>query len=77
MSPAAARFRAMADLIEKNGDSFGGAFLIFPPGSGDGVVDGVFLSTEEDANTFFLLLRTKLDVAMDAVSKKQQYGGRR
>lgn len=77
MSAIADRFRKMADLIDTNGDTnFGGAFLIVPPGTAD-PVDGFILSDAGDADTFFLLLKTKIDVAMDAVSKKQQYGGRR
>ena len=65
------RFRDWADRIEKNAPSdFGGAFLIIPP-KGD-PISGLLVDQEQDLNTFFAVVKTKIDASVDALNEAQR-----
>ena len=57
MSEIAARFRRMADAIEKN-ENFGGAFVVVPPeGAGESVQTLLLDPTPDPAQFWQMLLR--------------------
>jgi hypothetical protein len=61
----AERFRAMADLIEKNADEpFGGCMMIFPPGENAKVIQILKLDTDPDGSIFWAEVKTKADTAV-------------
>jgi hypothetical protein len=65
----AARFRQMADRIEKNeSEPFGGAVLIMPPGDGM-VVEMLNFDPTPDGALFWGAIRSKAD---EAVAELQQ-----
>jgi hypothetical protein len=61
----AARFRVMADRIEKNeSEPFGGAALIIPPGEQGMVVEVLKLDPAPDAAIFWGEIKSKADEAV-------------
>jgi hypothetical protein len=63
-------FRELADKIDRNPpEDFGGAFLVIPP-TGDPIT-GLIVSSN-DLETFFGLVKTKLDVAVDRINEAQR-----
>lgn len=71
----------MADRIEKNdGEPFGGAVLIFPPGEAATVVEILNLDPTPDAAIFWATIRTKADEAasnLQSQARQHQAGFRR
>ena len=76
---AAVLFREMAERLEANtGDTFGGAFLVVPPG--DSVpVDGVFITTSPNPAVFWSSVGGQVSLAIEGMSDqgKQNRGGYR
>ena len=65
--------RDWADKIEKNAESdFAGAFVVLPPGIDP--ITGLFIDPEKDINTFFAVVKSKLEAAIDALNEKQKRG---
>ena len=64
------RYREMAEKIERNKpEDFGGAFLIIPP-DGD-PISGILVGSV-DLLTFWSLIKSKLDLAVQAADDKQK-----
>ena len=64
------RFRKMADAIESNAErGFGGAFVIMPP-EGD-PIETLILDSKQDPSQFYMLLKTKCDIALNELDAKQ------
>lgn len=77
----AARFRAMADSIERNAEgSFGGAFVVVPPADGGEVLETLILDNRQDATQFWIFLKTKSETEISQVDynarTRQGFGGR-
>ena len=68
------RFRSMADAIEKNAEgSFGGAFVVVPPTSEAGEpIETLILDAKQDPAQFWMLLKTKCDIALGELDQKQR-----
>ena len=73
----------MADAIERNAEgTFGGAFVVIPPSveAGD-PIETLILDAKQDPAQFWLLLKTKCDLELQALDAKQRnqsaFGGRR
>ncbi len=65
------RFRKMADAIESNAErGFGGAFVIMPP-EGD-PIETLILDSKQDPSQFYMLLKTKCDIALNELDAKQR-----
>jgi len=68
-------FRLWADKIEKNdADDFGGVFVIIPP-SGE-PISGLLIDQEQDLGTFFAVVKSKVESAVDAINDAQRKQGR-
>lgn len=68
------RFRAMADLIEKNeGQSFGGAFVIAAPGTGE-AKDGLVLSKDADPAQFWATIKVICDMSVAEMQSAHRQG---
>ncbi len=57
-----AKFRAMADRIDRNEGEFGGAFLVVPPGDAP-AIDGMMVGTKPDAGSFLAYARAEVEKA--------------
>lgn len=69
------RFRAMADAIERNeGDIFGGAFVVVPPPEAGDPLETLILDSKQDPAQFWMLLKTKCDIALGQLDQKQRAG---
>lgn len=67
------RFRKMADAIDKNAEgSFGGAFVVVPPVEAGEPLETLILDTKQDAAQFWMLLKTKCDIALGELDAKQR-----
>lgn len=65
--------RLWADKIERNAEEdFAGAFVILPP-TGDAIAS-LFIDPERDLSTFFTLIKTRIDTAVDELNDKQRQG---
>lgn len=63
--------RLWAAKIEKNAsEDFSGAFVILPP-SGSPIA-ALFIDPEQDMGTFFALVKSKIDDAVEIVNEKQR-----
>ena len=63
-------FRQLADKIDKNApEDFGGAFIVVPP-SGD-PISGMMIG-EQDVNTFWILVKTKLEAEVEKLNQLQK-----
>lgn len=72
LSPAEV-LRLWADKIEKNAaDDFSGAFVILPPSGPP--ISALFIDPEQDTGTFFAVVKSKLETAIDDVNDKQRAG---
>lgn len=72
MSKIADRFRQMADRIEKNeGEPFGGAVLIIPPGEGM-EVEMLNFDPTPDGAIFWAAVRSKADEAVHNLQQQAQ-----
>lgn len=62
--------RQLADKIDKNApEDFGGAFIVVPP-SGD-PISGMMIG-EQDVNTFWILVKTKLEAEVEKLNQLQK-----
>lgn len=69
----AARFRAMADAVERNAQgSFGGAFVVIPPEGGGEPLETLILDNRQDIAQFWIFLKTKSENEIAAVDQKQR-----
>ena len=67
--------RGWADKIEKNAaEDFSGAFVVLPP-AGDPIAS-MFIDPDQDINTFFALVKSKIDTAVDLLNDAQRNGRR-
>lgn len=64
----------MADAIAKNADGpFGGAFVVAPPTPEAGEpLETLILDSKQDAAQFWMLLKTKCDIALGELDQKQR-----
>jgi hypothetical protein len=63
--------RAWADKIEKNApEDFSGFFVVIPP-VGD-AISSLLIDQENDVNTFFAVVKSKIDDAVEALNTKQR-----
>lgn len=72
-------FKKMAALIEQNeGSTFGGAYVIIPPGQDAKAMEVLVLDTQQDQAQFFMLLHAKVQSALQQIDdqqrKAQMYG---
>jgi len=66
-------FTQMAVRIESNKtQSFGGAFVVVPPSEGGEILDTLILDNRQDAAQFWMLLKTKCDIALGELDQKQR-----
>ena len=66
-------FFQMKERIEKNvTDSFGGAFVVVPPTDGGDPIETLILDSKQDAAQFWMLLKTKCDIALGELDAKQR-----
>ena len=64
-------FRLWADKIEKNAaDDFSGAFLIVPPNGEP--ISGLLIDAEKNMGTFFAVVKSKLEAAIDQINEAQR-----
>ena len=71
----AAKFRIMADRIEKNAEEpFGGCVMIFPPGEDPKSVELLWLDAKTDIPSFWGTIRAKCDIAVTEYSEKSRMG---
>jgi len=64
-NPIAARFRAMADRIERNeGEVFAGAVVIIPPVDGGDAVEIIQFDAKPSPGEFWGLIKYKADAAI-------------
>lgn len=69
-------FTKMAEMIERNADAFGGAFVIVPP-DGGAPVKGLMLSSA-DSVQFWLMLSSQINKSLEeAKAPANPYGQRR
>ena len=74
-STAPARFRAMAEAIERNeGGSFGGCFVIIPPDDGGEPIETLILDSKQDLAQFWNAVITKCQIMLADVEQKQRAG---
>jgi hypothetical protein len=67
------RFQRMAERMSVNGnESFGGAFVIIPPEDGGEPIETLILDSKQDASQFWMLLKTKCDIALGELDQKQR-----
>ena len=79
MSEIAARFRRMADAIEKN-ENFGGAFVVVPPEGAGESVQTLLLDPTPDPAQFWQMLLTKCQIQIaeiEMAKRTNQSFGRR
>lgn len=70
----AAAFSAMAERIRHNvGQSFGGAFVVVPPQNGP-VLETLILDNKQDEAQYWLLLKTKCEMALNEIDAKERAG---
>ncbi len=63
--------RLWAEKIEKNAsEDFSGVFVIIPP-VGE-TISALFIDPEQDLGTFFAVVKSKLEAAIDDVNNKQR-----
>ena len=71
--PKSVHFRAMADRLDHNVDSaFGGCFVVVPPTDGGDPIETLILDSKQDAAQFWMLLKTKCDIALGELDAKQR-----
>ena len=74
-STAPARFRAMAEAIERNeGVAFGGAFVIIPPEAGGEPIETLILDNKQDLAQFWNAVITKCQIMLVSVEQQQRTG---
>lgn len=75
-STAPARFRAMADAIERNDGTsdFGGCFVIVPPAEGGDPIETLILDSKQDLAQFWNAVITKCQIMLADVEQKQRQG---
>ena len=67
------RFFLMAEAMKHNGArSFGGAFVVVPPAEGGDPLETLILDSKQDAGQFWMLLKTKCDIALGELDQKQR-----
>ena len=72
-STAPQRFRSMADSIDRNAEgSFGGAFVVIPPPEAGDPLETLILDAKQDPAQFWMLLKTKCDLALAELDAKQR-----
>jgi hypothetical protein len=72
-NPIAARFRAMADRIERNeGEVFAGAVVIIPPADGGDPVEILQLDSKPSPSEFWALIKYKADAAIHELSNNSR-----
>jgi hypothetical protein len=63
----------MADAIERNAEgTFGGAFVVIPPADAGEPLETLILDSKQDAAQFWMLLKTKCDIALGELDQKQR-----
>lgn len=68
-------FKKMAASIEHNGEaSFGGAFVIVPPGGGD-AKQTLILNPDADVAQFWGMLQAICQIALAEIARSEQAGG--
>ena len=69
---ASERFRAMADLIERNvdGATFGGAVVIIPPSEGGDPIEMLMLDVTADAGQFWATIKTRIEIKLNQMDEK-------
>lgn len=70
----AERFASMAERIRHNQDSstFGGAWVIIPPGEGGIPMETLILDSKGDPAQFYMLLMAKSKNALDELQTKER-----
>ena len=67
--------RAWADKIDKNSpEDFSGFFVVIPP-TGD-AISSLLIDQENDVNTFFAVVKSKIDDAVDTLNTAQRQKAR-
>ena len=67
------RFQRMAERMSVNGnEAFGGAFVVVPPENGGDPIETLILDSKQDAAQFWMLLKTKCDIALGELDAKQR-----
>lgn len=65
-------FHAMGYRIEANDkESFGGAYVILPPGNRP-PIEVLVLDSQQDAAQFFMLLQAKIKTALDQIEADER-----
>lgn len=68
-----ARFRAMADLIDRNADTlFGGAAVIVPPNGGGEPIEIFVLDSKGNVGQFWSAIKTRATTAVTDLDNQQQ-----
>lgn len=68
----AAHFRAMADQIERNADAtFGGAYVILPPGASE-PISVLVVDNHQDAAGFFNLLQWRVGKKVTEMDQEER-----
>jgi len=63
----------MAERLNHNPDSpFGGCFVVVPPNEGGDPIETLILDSKQDAAQFWMLLKTKCDIALGELDQKQR-----
>lgn len=66
------RFRQMAERIDHNDpESFGGAYVIVPPGTGEHAIEVLVLDQHTDPIQFFKMLSEKVRVLMAELDRQE------
>lgn len=73
MTDNASPFSEMAESIKHNeGQGFGGACVIMPPGEGAEPISILILDSSQDVAQFLALIQTRCKLALDAIEDKQR-----
>ena len=67
------RFRQMGTRLDTNSqEAVGGAFVVVPPENGGDPIETLILDSKQDAAQFWMLLKTKCDIALGELDAKQR-----
>ena len=64
-------FTKMAEMVDKNADEFGGAFVVIPPIGFGSIVQGLMLSSPDPVQ-FWLMLQSQVNKSLEEAKAGQQ-----
>lgn len=68
-------FFQMSERLKRNtAEAFGGAFVVVPPAEGGDPLNTVIFDSKQDPAQFWMLLKTKCDIALGQLDQKQRAG---